>query len=65
MDYKMSTKAHAIRAIALLRATGHEDASMLEDPRQQVIRISAYDPGTDFEVRRLIHAVDPAAHPLG
>ena len=61
MDYKMSTMAHAIRAIDLLRATGHEDAYMLEDPRQQVIRVSA----DDFELRRLIHAVDPAAHPLG
>ena len=65
----MSSKARAIQAIELLRAVGHEDASMqdrrFEGQRQHVIRVSADSPGTDFEVRRLIYAVDPDAHPLG
>jgi hypothetical protein len=68
MDYKMSSQAHAIEAVDLLRAVGHDDADQGVrgiNVREHIISVTADQPGEAFHVVRLVRTVDPDAQPLG
>jgi hypothetical protein len=68
VDFEMSSQAHAIQAVDLLRAAGHEDASHIprgSATREHIISVRTDQAGVEFEVVRLVQAVDPDAQPLG
>lgn len=68
VDFEMSSQSHAIQAVDLLRAAGHEDASHAprgSGTREHIISVTTDQAGVEFEVVRLVHAVDPDAQPLG
>ncbi len=68
LDFEMSSQARAIQAVDLLRAAGHEDASHAprgSGKREHIISVTADQAGVEFEVVRLVQAVDPDAQPLG
>ena len=66
MDFQMSSQAHAIQAVDLLLAAGHERAHHIgrfDEERRHFINVPADSRGVDFEVWRLVRAVDPDAQP--
>jgi hypothetical protein len=63
----MSSTGHAILAVELLRASGHEDASHTEwgtAIRDHIISVPTEHTGEGVDLLDLLRAIDPDAHAL-
>lgn len=62
----MSSHGHALQAVDLLQAAGHEDATTSSSHHgtggaRHVVSVSTDEPGSAYHVLRLVHAVDQGA----